>query len=957
LALAATQAVAGDAVHYQGGIAHEVFTDDTHLMIVTDGQTTSVDLALSLAAEGLATSLVPVGDSLDTFDVAVGQVTQQLIDSLENQDGVIAAYRVVRFRQDGQAFGVTGDIVVKFNEGTSAAQRAAFELEYNLESRAAVTGQIGLRNVYVFKALGDDALARVSALWSDHRLADWNAHADLIAPLITSQAAPQDEFFNLQWHLENNGNFPGSIHADIEVFDAWEISRGASIRVGMFDTGCDITHDDLAANYLGVSQNNRGGGGEIFPSGGHGTAVMGLMVAEANSIGVVGVAPEAQFTASSFGGSLATIAGSYNFAITHGVDVHNNSWEFSFGLMPDVVVDAIRDAANTGRDGKGMVIAFAAGNEATELEPGDLLSTLPEVIQVGATGQTDVIASYSNFGITQDIMGPTLGDDGVGLATTDTMGSGGFNDGNSAFDILGAANYTRIMSGTSGASPVVAGVVALVLSENPNLNRVQVRSLLIHTTDRVSPLDADYGATTRFSLRYGFGRVNAAKAVEAATASLGGNATWPGRVQDISIRIIEGEDDIEATLSWLPSGMILGGEGDEIATDEEDVVIFYRVPGQEGPNGIQFTPEDGVLYEPCDPNDFENCILPAPFGSPNLVVIYSGPPNGEPTGGDTQRRVIENLVLAGNDPDDAQLFAMYALSSNGLYSFARVFDQEGEDVGGGGGDDGGIIVPPPDQGRPIDPELTPDEVGKNDPPSVTATANRTVCGAPCTIEFHGGVMTSNEIVDRGWSFGDGVSSSEDSATHTYELPGTYNAVFFAMDDEEPTGRISTKLIQIAVGLDADGGAAQPGFRTAAIQVLTASPIIGPNAQVRLSVQTTGVGESQSSVRITYDWDFGDGNIGTGQTAENIYANPGSFSVLVLVTEELADGQRIQLTASTIVEIEGVPSTSGQSFPLGQSQGAVDDSSSAGACGVLGAALLTLTLLGLCRMRFRRRRAC
>ena len=55
LALAATQAVAGDAVHYQGGIAHEVFTDDTHLMIVTDGQTTSVDLALSLAAEGLAT--------------------------------------------------------------------------------------------------------------------------------------------------------------------------------------------------------------------------------------------------------------------------------------------------------------------------------------------------------------------------------------------------------------------------------------------------------------------------------------------------------------------------------------------------------------------------------------------------------------------------------------------------------------------------------------------------------------------------------------------------------------------------------------------------------------------------------------------------------------------------------------------------------------------------------------
>ncbi|MCH8965305.1 MAG: PKD domain-containing protein [Planctomycetes bacterium] len=407
----------------------------------------------------------------------------------------------------------------------------------------------------------------------------------------------------------------------------------------------------------------------------------------------------------------------------------------------------------------------------------------------------------------------------------------------------------------------------------------------------------------------------------------------------------------------MPSGMILGGEGDEIATDEQDIVIFYRVPGQEGPDDIEFTPEDDVRYEACNPNDFETCDLPAPFSSPNLVVIHSGPPDADPTGGDAQRRVIDNLALAGNDPDDEQLFAMYALSSNGLYSFARVFDEEGEDVDEGGDDGGGGIVLPPDQGRPIDPDPPPEEPGLNDPPSVTATADRTICGAPCAVEFHGGVMTANEIVDRGWSFGDGASSSEDSITHTYELPGTYNAVFFAMDDDEPNGRISTKLIQIAVGSDADGGASQPGFQTAEILVLTAGPIIAPNAQVRLSVQTTGIGESQNSVRVTYDWDFGDGNMGSGQTAENIYANPGSFSVLVLVTEELADGQRIQLTASTIVEIEGVPSTSGQSFPLGQSQGAVDDSSSAGACGVLGAALLTLTLLGLCRMRFRRRRAC
>ncbi len=951
-------ATAGDAVHYQRGVAHEVIIDATHILVLTDGSKANIDLAVDLAAAGLAQSLTPLGVGSTSFEVTVSAATPQVIEALAQQPGVIAAYPVIRFRVGGQLFGVTDNLVVKFRSDASVADRAAFARDYNLALQGGITADLGLNDIAVYEALGGDALHRVSALHTDSRLADWRAHADLIVPITFMQSNPSDELFDLQWHLENTGQYGGIADADIDVRDAWEVTTGSGVRVGMFDDGCDVFHEDLASNYIGVSQNFGPGGSEIALGFGHGTAVMGLMAGAANSIGVRGVAPEAEFTAS--GGTGAgpfpadtQIASSYGFAMDHNVDVHNNSWIGPIGFIADVIREGIVNAATNGRDGKGMVIVFAAGNAFREVEPGDGYSTLGEVLQIGATGQHDTIANYSNYGITQDLMGPTMGSDNVGLVTTDITGSDGFNDGNSPFDLQGFPNYTRTMSGTSGASPVVAGVAALVLSENPNLNRAQVRSLLIHTTDRVSPLDADYGETTRFSLRYGFGRVNAGKAVEAATASLGDNATWPGRVQDINIFIFEGEDDLESNLSWLPSGMVLGGEGDEIATDEEDVVIFYRVPGQEGPDGIEFRPVDGVRYVPCDPNDFETCDLPAPFASPNLVVIYSGPP----TGGTGQRRAIENLVLAGNDPDDEQLFAMYALSSNGLYSFARVFDEEGDDVDEGGDDGGNIIVPPPDQGRPIDPDITPDQPGLNDPPSVTATADRTICGAPCAVEFHGGVSTSNEVVDRGWSFGDGASSSADSITHTYELPGTYNAVFFAMDDDEPNGRISTKLIQINVGSDAGGGVPQPGFQTAEIQVLTLSPIIAPNAQVRLSVQTTGVGESQNSVRVTYDWDFGDGNMGSGQTAENIYANPGFYSVVVLVTEELANGQRIQLSASIIVEIEGVPIASGQSIPLDQNEGAVDDSSGAGACGLMGAASLTLTLLGLCGMRFRRRRAC
>ncbi len=964
------RATAGDAVHYQRGVAHEVIVDATHILVLTDGSKASVDLAVDLAAAGLAQSLTPLGTGSTSFEVTVSAATPRVIEAIAQQPGVIAAYPVIRFRAGGQLFGVTDNLIVKFRSDVSVAARAVFASDYNLALQQDITAALGLNDVAVYEALGGDALNRVSALHTDARLADWRAHADLIVPITFTQSNPSDELFGLQWHLENTGQFGGITDADIDVRDAWEVTTGSGVRVGMFDDGCDVFHEDLVSNYIGVSQNFGPGGSEIALGFGHGTAVMGLMAGAANSIGVRGVAPEAEFTAS--GGTGAgpfppdtQIASSYSFAVDNSVDVHNNSWGGPVGIISDVIREAIQDAATNGRDGKGMVILFAAGNDAREVEPGDGYSTFGEVLQIGATGQHDTIANYSNYGVTQDLMGPTMGSDGVGLVTTDITGSGGFNDGNTPFDLEGSPNYTRVMSGTSGASPVVAGVAALVLSENPNLNRVQVRNLLIHTTDQVSELDADYGATTKFSLRYGFGRVNAGKAVEAASASLGDNATWPGRVQrakdpndeDIDlIRISEGEDNLEGRITWKPSGMILGGAGDEITTDEEEVVIFYRVAIQEGPDGIEFTPQDGVRYEPCDPNDFETCILPAPFSSPNLVVIYSGPP----TGINGQRRTIENVPLAGNDPDDAQLFAMYALSSNGLYSFGRVFNEESEDVAEGGDDDGGIIVPPPDQGRPIDPDKPDVLPGLNDPPSVTATADRTICGAPCAVEFHGGVMTSSEIVDRGWSFGDGASSPEDSATHTYELPGRYNAVYFAMDDYETNGRISTKLIQIDVGSDADGGATQPGFQTAEIRVLTTGPIIAPNAQVRLSVQTTGVGESQNSVRITYDWDFGDGNMGGGQTAENIYANPGFYSVVVLVTEELANGQRIQLSASTIVEIGGLPFTSGQSIPLGQSQGTVDDSggaTGADACGLMGAASLTLAFLGLCGMRFRRRRAC
>ena len=220
-------------------------------------------------------------------------------------------------------------------------------------------------------------------------------------------------------------------------------------------------------------------------------------------------------------------------------------------------------------------------------------------------------------------------------------------------------------------------------------------------------------------------------------------------------------------------------------------------------------------------------------------------------------------------------------------------------------------------------------------------------------------ITPNQIMDRGWSFGDGNTSVDDSTMHTYQLSGKYNAVYFAVDDAEPTGRISTKLIQIDV--EADDGAIGPGqpiFATAEIVVQTPSPAFAPNAQVRLSVQTTGVGESPNSVRVTYQWDFGDGNLGSGQTVENIYANPGFYSIVVIVTEELSTGQKIEVSGSTILEVSGISTSSNQSPSSISGSDQTGDGgagSPAGTCGMMGLVSLALTFAGLEGMRRRRRR--
>lgn len=965
----AEQTLAADALHYQGGYGFDVQFDESRLLIQTDGSVSAVELAITLASEGIATELGEVGNTGTLFEVAVDGDPADVVQDIQALAGVVEAAPVVRFRENGKPFGVSERIIVKFGSSRSDAELDDFAQAYNLELMKDLTDSINLQGIYVFKVLGEDVLDRVSALHADSELVDWKASADLMSPIQLTQEGGvviNDPLFDEQWHLENTGQSGGLNDADIDALIAWDEGPGAGLGlgvvVGMYDSGCEINHPDLQANFGGSSLNVITDGEVPLDVVPHGTMVMGLMAAVNNAIGVRGVAPEAKYIATGpVVGSGSFSAKAFNYAVQQGVDVHNNSWGLPFGDIPDVLREAIENAANQGREGKGMVIVFAAGNRGIELGPGDDLATLPEVIQVGATGQGDTIASYSDYGITQDVMGPSLGDDNVGIVTTDITGDDGLNDGADPRELVGQPDYTRRFSGTSAASPIVAGSAALVVASNDELNRIQVREILTHTADKVSPRDADYDATSGFSLRYGYGRVNAGSAVQAAEASKASlNSTWPGVPQLQSLNLVGGADELLAFFEWQPTGMLPEEEDEPIEeTDEAGVLIAYLQNAGEG-DQIQWRPTDGETYDPGALDDVDDGVHPDPDNS-DLVIIYSGPPEeiSEPFGEEGQRptRKILGLLISGEDETENQLFAMYAFNDDALYSFGVVFDQTGEIQTPESGQGGGTFPIPPDTGTPIPPDQIVETPGLNDPPSVSATANVMLGAAPLTVEFHGNAVTPREVTDRGWSFGDGAASGQNSVSHTYQQPGTFNAVYFAQDEQ---GDVSTRMLQIRVLDDGDDGSGSDGdsvTASAEIRVLTTGTPQAPNALVRFTVDTEGLGNSPGSV-LQYAWAFGDGQSGSGQSTENIYANSGFYVVVATVTETRSNGEVLTVSASDIIEVAGDPTSSPpQSAPPAQSSDDSQNGDATQACGMMGPAMLAFLCLGLIGLRTRRRFMC
>ncbi len=320
---------------------------------------------------------------------------------------------------------------------------------------------------------------------------------------IEKERRTADTYYAYLWHLKNS-TYAG---ADINVEAAWRYTRGAGIKAAVIDEGIDIDHPDLKGNIIGFANYDDPDTNIPTSKTGewHGTACAGLMAAEENGKGVVGVAPACKFYAIRYSDSdVAKDIEAFYDLMKEGVSVISNSWGSYANL--DAYNEIFRTLATKGRNGKGVLIFFAAGNDHKNLDEAGINdeSESPWVLSIGASTERDEIANYSNYGSSVDFLAPggTIGGD---LITTDATGEKGYTDW----------DYYWNFAGTSASAPIAAGVAVLMLSENPDLTRDQVIDILRKTAKKIGNHPYDHNGRNNYA---GYGRIDAGKAVAMAHA-------------------------------------------------------------------------------------------------------------------------------------------------------------------------------------------------------------------------------------------------------------------------------------------------------------------------------------------------------------------------------------------------------------------------------------------------------
>ncbi|MBD0268133.1 MAG: S8 family serine peptidase [Cyanobacteria bacterium Co-bin8] len=469
---------------------------------------------------------------------------------------------------------LTEQLTIQFDLGAAAQGQDATLLEERSLAIASQFGLIrsrpleGIPNTYIFEVSPTATENPIKIANRLMRLPEVLTAEPNVVVQIDTLYRPSDNLYPKQWHLFHSGSGGGlapSSHIDIEP--AWNLTRGSrSVVIAISDDGFDLEHPDLQGlgKLVGPAdlKDRDSAPLPITADENHGTSVAGLAIGEENGSGIVGVAPGCSFMPIRTTGFLddESIERLFDGAVERGADVISCSWSpasvyYSLSLRQQA---ALNRAATKGRGGKGCVILFSAGNANRPVSgtvnernwPNNVVqgqtkwlsgfAVHPDVIAVSASTSLGQKAAYSNWGehiaiaapsnnappnmalprVGAVATGPTIQKSlpGLGMVTSDRIQGAGYS----------SDSYTNSFGGTSSACPVAAGVAGLILSANPNLTAREVREILQSTADKVVDANPDpqlglhYGSYDKngHSLWFGYGKVNAFKAVQEARRRL-----------------------------------------------------------------------------------------------------------------------------------------------------------------------------------------------------------------------------------------------------------------------------------------------------------------------------------------------------------------------------------------------------------------------------------------------------
>ncbi|MCB0641793.1 MAG: S8 family serine peptidase [Phaeodactylibacter sp.] len=472
---------------------------------------------------------------------------------------------------------ITDQLIVQYKAGVEAAVIEQIMADHGLEWVKSY--REGLYLMRVTKSAGKNPVKVCNDL---HELpeVDW-VEPNLVNRFMNAYT-PTDDLFSRQWHLKSWDGIELIKDADARVAEAWDTTRGSSdVIVAVIDDGFDIDHPDLKDKIV-FPRDFVDGDSFPFPSNDqgdyHGTPCAGVAVGAENGVGIVGVAPGCSFMPVRF--SLAAddnlLWEIFDF-VGQKADVLSCSWGPVpvYAPLSSLLSEKFTQIATTGGPkGKGAVICFAAGNfNAPINDPnntafewrhpnyGILTSRRailngnvahPEVIGVSASSSQNRKSAYSNWGKEISVCAPS--DNwhpidpqqrmpGRGIWTTDNEDVG--------LGFTANSRYTGSFGGTSSATPLVAGVAALVRSANPELTAREIKAIIEETADKIEDLQPDVilGNTkgtyaNGHSEWFGYGKVNAAKAVARALELAGQGDTNedpvepPVEVQDEGLYIV-----------------------------------------------------------------------------------------------------------------------------------------------------------------------------------------------------------------------------------------------------------------------------------------------------------------------------------------------------------------------------------------------------------------------------------